>query len=487
MPYMHRLLNNQVQCDPMRHWLLMLALTLPACSQVQFLAKPIPQQENQVSIHTADPTQEGFKQYLAVQSPETQWPIAQWDLNALTLSAWYFHPTLKVAKSDYAVALAGITAAGLRPQIGLNGLIGKSNQANGDIRPFLYNLQFDIPIVTNGKREINIEIARHQADVAKIQLGEKAWQLRYQLSADILDRAELMTTQSNLKQLQQAQFDLLHAFEKRLQTGMIGKAELLPIQLQYEQSKWQFAQNQIQLKQLEQKIVHDAGLTEQHLNTTSFASLDLSQLLIRVIESAKHGASAPLANALNIQAVAMKNRMDIQRGLAQYAQAEAKLKLEIAKLRPDISLSPGVAYEFGDQVWSLGIGGLLNLLNRSSDLWKQAEAVRQNEADRFYALQHQIVQQCEQQHLNFIQSYQLLEQLEQEAQQQPQRLNTIEQQWKKGLIDKTEWLQSQVQFYHLNQRLISQRATVLRALLEIENTMQMPLLFAATSFTGNPQ
>jgi outer membrane protein, heavy metal efflux system len=480
----------------MRVWHVLLLGLLSACSQTRFVSKPIDSQENLQKIHASHPDQEGFKHYLAQQSPHTRWPVLQWDLQALSLSAWYFHPSLKVAKSDYAVALAAITQAGLRPQIGLNGLLSRSNQANGDINPFLYTLQFDIPVITNGKREINIEIARYQADMAKIQLSETAWQLRIQLATDALDRAEQLAMQANWQQLQHAQSELLNAYQKRLDAGMSGRAELLPIQLQYEQSQWQLSHSHIAVKQVEQKIVHDAGLTdsnlvdanpnladsnkgEANLNPLQFNLPALRFLLDTQIKPAIQQSDSPLLSSRQLQAYAMTNRMDIQRGLAQYAQAEAKLKLEIAKLKPDISLNPGVAYEFGDQIWSLGIGGLLNLLNPASTLWQQADAVRSNEADRFYALQHKLVQQCEQQTLAFRQAYHLLTQLENEEAQYPQRLRTLEQQWKSGLIDKTEWLQSQIQFYSLRQRLISQQATVLRAALEIENTMQVPLLFTA--------
>lgn len=473
----------------MRVWIVSLALALPACSQFNFFSKPVSPQENLQNIAAASPTEAGFQTYLSKHAPQQPWPIKKWDIDTLSLSAFYFHPALKIAKADYAVALAGVTTAGLRPLVGLNGLLSRSNQANGDINPFSYSFQFDIPIITNGKREIGIEIAQHQADIAKIQLAESAWLLRYQLSLDLLSHAELSATAMTLDALFQSQSELLQAFQKRVDVGMMGKAEMLPFQLQYEQSRWQREQNKIQLKQLEQKIIHDAGLTGTQLETAHVQSPQVSQLLQRVRKQQSQ-PDTPLNAARNMQAIAMTNRMDIQRGLALYAQAEAKLKLEMAKLKPDISLSPGIAYEYGDRVWGLGIAGLLNMLNRSSDLWKQAEAVRENEAVRFYALQQQTVQHCEQQHLNFRQAVQLLDALEAEASKQPDRMRQLEQQWRLGLIDKTEWLQSKIQFYSLQQRLLTQQITVLRAVNEIENTMQVPLLlstatlFAAANDTG---
>ncbi len=444
-------------------------LLLTACG-IAFQANPIPQQQNIETIQQATPTQDGFKTFVQTQSPQTTWPIQAWDIDSLTLSALYFHPVLKVAKSDYAVALAGITSAGLRPQVGLNGHLSHSNRANGDINPWAYGLQVDIPVITANKRQINIEIAQYQADIAKIQISETAWMLRQQLSMDLIQLAEQQAMQANLARLQKSQEALLAAYQKRLDLGMAGNADVLPIRLQRDQSAWQLQQLTLQIRQTEQKILHDAGLTEQNNLPLTIAPIQLSQLL-----KSRFAQSQTYADAATIQHYALTNRMDIQRGLAQYAKAESQLKLAMAKRYPDLSLNPGIAYEYGDKIWGLGIGTMLNLLNKSSDLWAQAEQVRQNEATRFYALQHQVIQLSEQSLIKYRGAANLLVTLTREYEQQSNRKAQLEKQWRQGLIDKTEYLQTEIQFYSAQQRLITQQANVMRSLQEIENVMQKPI------------
>ena len=444
-------------------------LLLTACG-IAFQANPIPQQQNIETIQQATPTQDGFKTFVQTQSPQTTWPIQAWDIDSLTLSALYFHPVLKVAKSDYAVALAGITSAGLRPQVGLNGHLSHSNRANGDINPWAYGLQVDIPVITANKRQINIEIAQYQADIAKIQISETAWMLRQQLSMDLIQLAEQQAMQANLARLQKSQEALLAAYQKRLDLGMAGNADVLPIRLQRDQSAWQLQQLTLQIRQTEQKILHDAGLTEQNNLPLTIAPIQLSQLL-----KSRFAQSQTYADAATIQHYALTNRMDIQRGLAQYAKAESQLKLAMAKRYPDLSLNPGIAYEYGDKIWGLGIGAMLNLLNKSSDLWAQAEQVRQNEATRFYALQHQVIQLSEQSLIKYRGAANLLVTLTREYEQQSNRKAQLEKQWRQGLIDKTEYLQTEIQFYSAQQRLITQQANVMRSLQEIENVMQKPI------------
>lgn len=461
----------------MRYLACFCPLLLAACG-IAYQAQPIQQQQNIESIQQASPTQDGFKEFVRTQYPQTVWPITSWDIDRLTLSALYFHPALKVAKSDYAVALAGITSAGLRPMVGLNGQLSHSNQANGDINPWAYGLQVDIPFITANKRQINIDIAQYQADIAKIFVSESAWMLRQQLSLDLITLAEQQALHSSLTKLQKSQADLLNAYQKRLDLGVAGKSDVLPIRLQHDQAAWQLQQLTLQIKQTQQKIMHDAGLTDQQNVSLNIAPLNISQIL-----KARFDQPQTYQDAKTIQHYALTNRMDIQRGLAQYAKAESQLRLEMAKRYPDISLSPGILYEYGDRIWALGIGGMLNLLNKSSDLWAYAEQVRQNEATRFYALQHHIIQLSEQTYLKYRDTANLLITMTQEYTQQSSRKQQLESQWRKGLIDKTEYLQTEIQFYAAQQRLVIQQANVLRALQEIENVMQKPLLLSEQSMT----
>ncbi len=450
-------------------WLIFLPFT--ACAPF-YAATPLQPQRNIQEIASLTPNDAGFKQFAQKNSAHLTWPIQHWDLNTLTLSALYFHPALRIAAADYAVALAGIETAGLKPNVGLTTNLDKSNQANGDLKPWAYGLQVDIPVITANKRQINIEVAQHQAEIAKITMAETAWSLRYQLCADLVQRMALQAQLEGLTQLQASQSALLNAFEKRLALGVAGNTDVLQIRLQLDQVTAQLQQLTLQRSQNEQKIIHDAGLTDAQLQADQIDTPSLDDLLKVRLPEVKE-----LPPPRWIQHQALTNRMDIQRGLSQYAKAEAQLKLQMAKRYPDLSLSPGLLYEYGDRIWALGIGGMLNLLNPASALWAQAEQVRTNEAKRFYSLQQLVIQQSAQRFLNYQQSVQLLATLLEGSNRQQQRLNQLEQQWRKGLVDKTEWLQAKIQYDMAQQRVVLQKVAVVQALLDIENQMQTPFLF----------
>src|SRR5205809_8053234 len=59
----------------------------------------------------ADPQMQAFVAAHSTVQP----PIAQWNVDTLTLAAFYFHPDLDVARAQAAVARAAIETAGERP------------------------------------------------------------------------------------------------------------------------------------------------------------------------------------------------------------------------------------------------------------------------------------------------------------------------------------------------------------------------------------
>lgn len=456
----------------MRVYVIFIAITLSACYQ-SYQAKPLQPEVSSQDLLNASPEQAGFKQYVTSQMPAAGWPVQRWDISTLTAAAIFFHPALKVVKSNYDVAVADLKVAGLKPQVGFNALVSRSNKTSDEVDPSSNVVGLSIPIVTAGKTEIAQEIAKHQVHTAEIQIGEAAWGLRNQLSLDLIDRAEKQAMLKNIAKLKTVQAALLAAYRKRLDAGMIGKSEILTIQLQYDQTASQLQQMQSSLSLVEQKIMHDAGLSDEQQSKINILSFDMDEPLRKTNQY-----KSLLKSSASIRKQALVNRMDIQRALATYAQAESKLKLQIAKQYPNISIDPGIEFSFGDFIWMLGINSLISTASYNDTLLTQAKQVRENEAAKFYALQYQVITLSEQSYKKYIQSAQILVQMIHDTQDQPKRMQLLERQWKAGLIDKVEWLQSQVQFYINEQRLIMQKSAVLRALLEIENAIQKPFLLS---------
>ncbi len=96
--------------------------------------------------------------------------------------------------------------------------------------------------------------------------------------------------------------------------------------------------------------------------------------------------------------VALRSRADILAALADYATAEADLRLQVARQYPDLHLGPGYAWNngnAGDNQWSLGVTLELPILDQNQGPIAEAQARRNLAAAKFIQLQSQVIGQID--------------------------------------------------------------------------------------------
>jgi len=96
-----------------------------------------------------------------------------------------------------------------------------------------------------------------------------------------------------------------------------------------------------------------------------------------------------------MHSTAIINRIDLRQKLARYAIAEANLKLEIAKQYPDMTFTPAYIYDFGYNVWGLGIRTLLKTPERNKAYIDRASLFRELEASKVINFELEINNQVE--------------------------------------------------------------------------------------------
>lgn len=438
------------------------------CAHEQYQAKPLNPIQTTANLINKDASSDDFKAYLIKQGyAHENLPFAEWGLDELTLCALYFNPKLDVAKAQLALANLSVNTANQQQIPTLGGRTAHSNLTNGDKSPWAFGLEVEIPIETANKRQIKVEEAQHLQEVARIDVADVAWQLRSQIAKDLLSYYENITQQKQFKNELTVQNSLVALLEKRLKLGATSNTELNAAKLL--QQKAQFLLNSEQSKSAEilAALAADVGLSNE-----KFALLQLKPL---DIESAL--SNAPSTE--NYQEKALLNRLDIRRSLAKYAAAESKIKLEIAKQTPDISLSPGFAFEFGDSIWSLGFSTLLNLLNKNNalnqSLVAEATQLREIEGAQFEALQANVIAEVSQANAAYTASQQNINQVKQQLLAQQQYTQKLQRQLDAGLIDRLDLTQNKLNTTLLEQQLINAQFQQMNALLALENTVQMPL------------
>jgi outer membrane protein TolC len=445
-----------------------LSMFVVSCTNSPYQAKPLDSAQITSKILNKDATNTEFKAYLIKQGyAENQLPFAEWGLNELTLCALYFHSKLDVAKAQLALANANLETTGQKQNPTLGGNVAHSNQKNGDIRPWAYGLNVEIPIETGNKRAIRIEEAQYLVEAARIDVADTAWQLRSQISKDLLRYHENITLQKQLSNEVKTQEALVKILEKRVQLGALSNTELSAAKSTQQKTLSALNVEIAKSAEILAALASDVGLTSEKFNQLSLKPFNLNANLEK--------QNTKLNEPKSLQESALLNSLDIRRSLAKYAAAESKIKFEVAKQTPDISLSPGIAFEFGDSIWSLGFSTLLNLINKNQSLITEATALREVEGAQFEALQAKIIGDLSQGLATYQSSLQNIDQIKTQLSAQKQVSQKLQKRFDAGLIDRLELTQNALNTSLLEQQLLNAQFSNLNAALAIEDMMQRPL------------
>ena len=128
----------------------------------------------------------GLKQFIETNTHQVleNWPLRTWTLDELTLAAYYYSPDLDLARANVANAEAGIVTAGAKP----NPTIGfGAGYETSPESPYLWNLDFTLPIETAGKRGYRVLEAQRLTEASHLALAETAWQVRMKVRAALLE------------------------------------------------------------------------------------------------------------------------------------------------------------------------------------------------------------------------------------------------------------------------------------------------------------
>jgi len=304
-----------------------------------------------------------------------------WDFETLALVAYYYHFSLDVARGELDVARAAEITAGVRPNPTV-GISPARNVSSRGVSPWIVALDFNLPFETAGKRGLRLIVARHRTEAARLRLTSAAWTVRVNLRKTLLGLAD--ATERNrlvVRQIAQ-QEEALAAMEQKLAAGAIAGRELsLP---------------RSTLARLK-KDREDARVLAAESRVRVAAALGLPAPALPAEFSAKAEVAADeVHGSREAKSRALTSRADLLAALADYAAAQAVLRLEVAKQFPDAHLGPGYEYDQGEKKWSLGFSVELPVFNRNQGPIAEADAKRREAAARVLALQTNIAAEIEQ-------------------------------------------------------------------------------------------
>jgi len=352
---------------------------LAGCAATRYHAAPIVPAETASRLESrslGDPSlQEFLKDNLGHQPGA--WPVKNWNLESLTLAAFYFSPAMDIARAQMKVAQAAVITAGARPNPILSLKPGVPS-------PYLFGLSFAVPIQTAGKRGYQVLEAKNLGEAAQFNLASSAWKVRSAVRTALLNYIVAVRSAAQMHSQDGVLTDRVGLLEKRLAVGEISRPELDLARIDLANAQLATLSAETQISETRTALAADIGIPVSALDGVEFSWPNFDS-----------PPSPDLFSSQRIQREAVLNRLDVRQALATYAASEASLQLEIAKQYPDIQIGPGYTYEEGSNFFTLGLSAILPIFNRNQGPIAEAEARRKQAAANFLATQAQVIAQGE--------------------------------------------------------------------------------------------
>lgn len=300
-----------------------------------------------------------------------------WTLVELTAQA--VPQATDLARAQYETARAAVRTAGESP----NPTVTLSPQI---VTPYTaliagtYGVDFDWTVETAGKRSRRLEVAKANVRAALFKIVDAHWKARAGVRKALLELYGAEEREKLLADALHQQGELLQSMETRIAAGAeprsaTAQARLLSAQLRLQAADATKAAGLARVALAESLGMGVAGLSGARFAYAPFTTV-------------------PKRTPVYRQA-ALTHRADVLTALAEYAAAEAALRLEVAKQYPDLHLAPGYQLDAGVNKWTVGLGFTLPILNQNGGAIGEAEAKRKEAAERFDAVQAKALADCD--------------------------------------------------------------------------------------------
>jgi outer membrane protein TolC len=222
-----------------------------------------------------------------------------------------------------------------------------------------------LTVELGGKRGARLQQARARSAIAEADLRLTAWRIARDAQAAALRLAASEADLAAARREVEALSDLESRERARFQEASLSSAELAR------------TGTEVQAARAEAAAAEGAALAARAdlAGTLAVPSRALDSVEV-ADDPAADCATLGLLGPDSLGTLALTRRPEMGRVLADYAAAEAEVRLEVARQYPDLELGPGFIWDQGVHRWTLALAlpKLLGFRNRAAIT--QAEAVR---------------------------------------------------------------------------------------------------------------
>jgi outer membrane protein TolC len=392
-------------------------------------------------------------------------PPAQWNLAALTLAGFLYSPDVAVAEAKLNVARAAIITAGQRP----NPIVGIGPAYTASAAPAfapwaIGAAELNFPIETAGKRGCRIAQADHLAGAAAFGVGQATWQVRSAIRNALVNHLLAQREYSLAVSYQSASERAVQLLQERLRAGAASAPEVNFALANLAAARLKTAQAQSRAPETLNALAGALGIPIEALQRLKFAWPELD-----------HPPDEASLTTARVQQLALLNRIDLRRLLAEYAAADEALKLEIARQYPDINVGGGYSWEVGDNIFQLLPIITLPVMNRNQGPIAEAYAKRTQVATQFTALQQNIIGQANGALIRYRGALDAFEQASNSAAFSEKRLAAIQRAAELGNVDALALATTQLENIVTEQSKVNALRDVQASLGTLEDAVERPL------------
>jgi len=345
---------------------------LTACTHYQ--AAPIAAEHSAKEFAARRLTEIPLRDELMRLMPQTvtAWPPREWDRAELLAVALLQNPQLAVARAQVKAAQAHEITAAQPPNPDLT---LQSEYARNDAHPWLYGIDLNWLLRSPERRRLDSEIAALDTGNARLQLMEQAWAVRSALATALSEWESGRRRLSLLERLAAAEDRLVALEKQRVDVGEDAPSELLPAEQARIQVEQEEADLRVAVDGAEIAAAKALGLPPQALDGVQFEWSDWGEP--PQVDEAKRRQTREQA---------LLSRADLGQAMGEYAAAESRLKLSIARQYPQFVLSPGYYWDHGIAKFPFDVGFTLPFDGNRGEI-AEARAGRELAAQRMLALQ----------------------------------------------------------------------------------------------------
>ena len=451
-------------------FIVIVGLVFAGCAR--FHPEPLSAAKNAERLEDRSLTNDLVKRFIETNTHRefSSWPVESWDFDTLTLAAFFYHPSLEVARAQWAVARGGEITAAQRPNPSINATPGYDTTTSIP-SPWIPLTFLDIPIETAGKRGYRRAQAAHLAEAARLDVASIAWHVRSDLRSALIDLISAQERQSLLERQVSVQRQVVALLQGQVQAGALAGSEAVSFRIALVRARLDLADAQRVAAEARALVAESIGVPLSAIEGLKFTYVGLEAL----------DTITQLASA-EMRRVALQSRPDILGALAEYAASQAALQLEIARQYPDVRLQPAYQYDQGDNKWTLGIVVDLPILNQNQGPIAEAKARRQEVAARFNALQIKVMSEID----RASQAVQVAERtsltLRTLVDEQNKRLDSVAAQLRAGAVDQLELLNAQFESLTAELAQLDGRLKLQQAIGALEDAVRRPFEMPAAIF-----